>query len=125
MNRQTKIVLAAMVWALAVFLFSLFLAHEATARAFTDAECGGIAHAAKEFAEARDAGAPLATSVLAVEAGIKDSRTQPTTFIKTLEDEDMMRALLALVYNNPSVSPENFRSLIKQNCIRHLVIAQK
>lgn len=120
MNRQLLFVLAAIVWAISIFIFCAIMASAVHARPFTDAECGGIAKAAQEIAQARDYGAPFADNALAVEAGIKDSKTQPQTFIVDAEDEAMMRALLALIYNNPSISPSNFRSLIKQHCVRHL-----
>lgn len=98
-------------------LCSLLVMSCAHARDYNENECYAIAKAAAQFAEHRDAGAEEPAVLLAVNEGMHNSRGNPTSYIKEDNDEDMMRSIVKLVFQNPSVTPSEFQVYLLQRCI--------
>ena len=79
-------------------LVMLFLATGASARQFTEAECGGLATTAGQVANARDNAVPFAAVLLALNTAIASK--SPTSYITSEEDAALTRQLMQRVYDS-------------------------
>ena len=79
-------------------LIMLFLATGASARQFTEAECGGLATTAGQVVNARTNAIPYADVLASLNASIASK--SPTSYITNEQDAILTRELMELVYKS-------------------------
>ena len=79
-------------------LVMLFLATGASARQFTEEECGGLATTAGQVANARTNAVPYADVLVALNNSIASK--SPTSYITNEQDAILTRQLMELVYKS-------------------------
>lgn len=115
----SRILLAVVCWIVFIFVLGALFSASAFARPFTDAECIGVGHAARQIAEFRDRQAPIADIELAVVLQARESRDTPTSYIRSDEDEAFMKALVPRVYALPKLTPLEVEKRMQDVC-KHL-----
>lgn len=95
-------------------LVMLFLATGASARQFTDEECGGLATTAGQVANARNTGVPYSAVVASLEAAIASE--SPTSYITNEEDATLTRKLVNKIYYG-STSVEQTMQIVYRACM--------
>lgn len=115
----SRILLGIACWIVLIFVLGALFSASAYARPFTDAECTGVGHAARQIAEYRDRKAPIADIEAAVVLQAKESRGQDTSYVRSDDDETFMRDMVARVYALPQLTPAELEKRMQDVC-KHL-----
>lgn len=115
----SRILLAVVCWIVFIFVLGALFSASAFARPFTDAECIGVGHAARQMAEFRDRKAPAADVEAAVVLQAKESRGQDTSYVRSDDDETFMRDMVARIYALPQLTPAELEKRMQDVC-KHL-----
>lgn len=106
-------------WIILIVALGALFSSSAHARPFTNAECIGVGHAARQIAEYRDKQAPIADIEAAVKVQASTDRGTTSSYIQTADDEAFMMALVARVYALRGLTPDEVEKRMASVC-KHL-----